>query len=96
MSYHIFSVVIPVFKGFQQAFPNYKERNEEFIIVKDQIDGWLDPPEMANRRNMLLRPLYIGEIFLLVKNGAALDEFTHWMIENHLPLEEAAMEFYLS
>ncbi len=95
MSYHIFTVNIPIYKAFQQAFPDYMERNEDFIIVKDQIDGWLDPPEIDNRRKMVLRTLYIGEIFLLIKNGTALDEFIQWMNANNLHLE-SPMEFYLS
>ena len=86
-SYYVYPLSRARFRVFKEDFPNYKQRNDDFIIVKHRYCGWLDPPDMENRRRMTLTiNSHNDEIFILARSGRGDWDFAQWLSANDITM----------
>ena len=84
-TYYLYHLRDPEYRLFIHNFPNYEQRNEEYIIFEGSMSVYLDPPRDINRRRINVTSN--NDIrHIIVRSGEADRDLMRWFIHNDLRL----------
>ena len=84
-AFYVYQLTPEQYTNFSDLFPDLAQRNEDFRVVTNTLHVWEDPPDLENRRRIILRPAE-ENVFILAKSGRGDWEFARWLATNEIPM----------